>query len=116
MKLKIKQICIPLCTVAMVFICGTLSANILTIGNGSTFTINGGTLDVNCNDILIKDGGTLELQTGILRDKKNLNIDGSGVYTYTSGTVFQCGENSFFLIFNKDGKPIIFAIPRKSSM
>lgn len=116
MKLIMKRICIPLCTVAMVFLCGTLSANILIVGNGSTFTLNGGTLDVNCNDILIKDGGTLELQTGILRDKKNLNIEGSGVYTNTSGSVFQCGDSSFFLIFNKDGKPTVISLPRKSSM
>ena len=66
-------------SVALLYIVGMAGANsadaqVLTINTGSTLDINGGTLDVNCFDILVKNGGVLILQAGKLLEKNILGV------------------------------------------
>ena len=92
---------------------GGADAQVLTIGNGSTLTVNGGVLDVNCLDILVKNGGTLDLVSGTLQDKEILTVEAGGVYTNTGGIVINCGEgNSFYVIRNRTGKPMVITLPK----
>ncbi|MBU0943096.1 MAG: hypothetical protein KJ804_12775 [Proteobacteria bacterium] len=84
----------------------------LIIGDTSTLTINGGVLDVNCLDILVADGGTLDLQSGTLLDKNVLTVEAGGVYDRSGGTIVSCGGNSFYVIPNPNGNPVIIALPK----
>lgn len=89
------------------------NAQILTIGSGSTLTINGSTLSLNCRDILISDGGSLQLQSGILAELGQMTVEPSGTYTYTSGNVINCGASSFYLLFTEEKKPIVILLPKR---
>lgn len=99
------------CTALLVGV-GNADAQVLTINDGSTLTINGGVLDVNCLDILVKSGGTFDLQSGTLMDRNVLTVETGGFYYNTSGTVISCGGKSFYLIPNPNGTPTIIALPK----
>ncbi|MDH3347958.1 MAG: hypothetical protein OEM02_07645 [Desulfobulbaceae bacterium] len=94
----------------------TVQAQVLTINDGTKFTINGGTLDVNCQDILIKSGGTLELLSGGILDKAEMFVEPGGNYNVVSGTVLSCEVSGsvFYFLYKPDGTPAaIFALPKK---
>jgi hypothetical protein len=85
----------------------------LIINNGSTVTIGKGSiLDVNCRDMLVRSGGTLRLDAAKLRDKKELTVEAGGIFTNTSGTIINCGEKSFYLVFPPEGNPAIVTFPK----
>lgn len=101
-----------LCGILFLFGLGNVQAQVLTIGDTSTLTVNGGVLDVNCLDILVKSGGTLDLQSGTLLDKKAVIVDAGGTYDNTFGTVLNCDGNSFYVIPSPNGKATIISLPR----
>ncbi|WP_028580988.1 hypothetical protein [Desulfogranum japonicum] len=88
------------------------SAGTLTIGSGSTFDINGGSLLMNCQNITIQNGGTLLLQDGSLIQRNFVTVESGGTYTKTGGTETQCSGNRFYFLFNKEGRPVIFCLPK----
>jgi len=90
----------------------SVHAQVLTINSGSTLTISGGMLDVNCLDILVGSGGSLLLQTGKVQDKSVLTVDPGGTYTKTGGTVITCGVHSSYVIPNPGGSPAIIVLPK----
>lgn len=88
------------------------NAQVLIINNGSTLTINDGILDVNCLEILVKTGGALYLETGTLKNKDVLTLEPGSDYHNTTGTVINCGGNSFYLIHNPNGRPAVITLPK----
>lgn len=87
-------------------------AQVLTINSGATLTINGGTLDVNCLDILVKDGGTFSLQSGSVVDRAGLTVEPGGTYTYVAGSIVRCQEYMYYVVTPPSGKPIIITLPK----
>lgn len=93
---------------------GSAAAQVLTIGNGSTLTVNGGILDVNCLDILVMSGGNLLLESGTIKDKEGLTVTPGGVFLNTGGSILDCGAgNAFFVIPNQAGGAAVILLPKK---
>ena len=93
----------------------TAHGQVLTINDGSSFTISGGSLYVNCLDILINSGGTLELQSGGIVDRGKMTVQPGGTYTYVSGTVQTCTVegSTFYIIYKPDGSPAaVISLPK----
>jgi hypothetical protein len=86
----------------------------LTIGSGSTVDINGGLLNMNCQAVAIRDGGSLLLQDGQFEKKGLVTVETGGTYSVTGGSVVECSKNSFFLLFNDQGLPILYVLPKSS--
>lgn len=62
----------------------------VTIQSGSTLTINSADLDMNCTDIIVADGGTLDLGSGVVDELGELYVDPEGTLIEGSGTINPC--------------------------
>ncbi len=62
----------------------------LTIGNGSTLTLNSSTLTLNCSALRVMDGGSLEMGTGAVEYCGNLLVSSGGQVTWDTGTLAYC--------------------------
>lgn len=82
-----------LCT-ALALSVNSARAEVLIINNGSTLIINGPTLDVNCLDVLVKNGGALKLQSGTLQEKDVLTVEPGGLFSKAGGTIVTCSGNA----------------------
>lgn len=104
-----------ICGLCFVLLSQTAEAQVLTIGSGSTFTINGGTLDVNCLGISVMAGGSLLLQNGTIYDSGGIIVAATGIYDKTGGTVSNCsggGGNVIIIPLPNTGLVIPVVIPQ----
>lgn len=62
----------------------------MTIQNGSALTINSATLDMNCTDIIVADGGIIDLGSGVVEDLGGLVVDPGGTLIEGSSTINPC--------------------------
>ena len=67
----------------------------LVIRNGATLTVNGATLDLNCLDLTIDEGATLNLGSGAIEECGILSIIDSGDLILGTGTIHYCLGNIF---------------------
>jgi hypothetical protein len=92
---------------------GSVDAQVLTINNGSSLTVNGRVLDVNCLDILVMNGGSLLLEGGTIQDREVLTVEPGGIFVNNAGTVLNCSAgNSFYVIPTLTGKAVIITLPK----
>lgn len=91
---------------------GRADAEVLIINNGSTLTVNGSVLDVNCLDLLVKGGGSLLLEGGTIMDKRALIVEPGGIFVNNSGTILSCGAGDpFYVIPTSTGKAVVITLP-----
>ena len=87
MKKNLLQILTLLSCIIPTFATSNANAEVLTINDGATLTVDGPTLDLNCLDILVKDGGTLILKSGMIQDLGAKTVETGGLFTKISGTI-----------------------------
>lgn len=81
----------------------------LTITNPATQGLNPAELSMNCFDITVEEGATLELNGAIINDLGSLIVNSSGTYTVTGNTTIKdCG--TFFVIPTTNGNTVIFSL------
>ena len=73
----------------------------LTIGNGASVTMNGGTIIMNCSDVSIADGGALYVESGTIEECQNLTVESGSTLTFSSGEIQMNG------LFTLDGTATI---------
>ncbi|MFX0200191.1 MAG: hypothetical protein ACFFCW_29075, partial [Candidatus Hodarchaeota archaeon] len=90
----------PVFLMALVIFVGTLSygsswtfAGSLIIHNGATLSLNNATLDLNCRDLTIEAGGTLDLGVGTVRQCGNLILNTGGILIWGTGTIYYCVDS-----------------------
>ena len=66
----------------------------LIIHDGTTLTLNDATLDLNCLDLTINDGGTLDLGTGTVEECGILEVNIDGDLIWGTGDIDYCQSNS----------------------
>lgn len=66
----------------------------LIIRDGATLTLNDATLDLNCLDLTIEDGGTLNLGSGTIAECGPLIVSSGGDLIWGTGTIAYCQSNS----------------------
>ena len=89
MKRK-NAMCIILLILAGLFCSTHLALADVTIQNGSTLTVNGANLDMNCSDIIVAEGATLDLGSGVVNDLGELAVDPAGTFIEGTGTLNPC--------------------------
>jgi hypothetical protein len=62
----------------------------LIILDGATLTLNDATLDLNCLDLIIEDGGTLDLGTGAVEECGILEVSSDGDLIWGIGEIDYC--------------------------
>ncbi len=62
----------------------------LIIHDGATLTLNDATLDLNCLDLIIEDGGTLDLGTGAVEECGILEVSSDGDLIWGTGDIDYC--------------------------
>ena len=66
------------------------SADGLIIHDGATLTLNDATLDLNCLDLTIEDGGTLDLGGGAVEECGILEVSSDGDLIWGTGDIDYC--------------------------
>jgi hypothetical protein len=72
----------------------------IVVNNKMHLSVNSGSLFLFCNDIAIRDGGTVTLQTGAIYNAGTFTIDDGGTLVDGSGMITLCGiwdNNSSFV-------------------
>ncbi len=84
--------CVALLLFFAVLSFGTLPAlaGSIIIHNGATLTPNGSTIDLNCQDLTVEDGGTFNLNSGAVSECGNLIVESGGFLIQGSGTISYC--------------------------
>ncbi len=62
----------------------------LIIHDGAALTLNDATLDLNCLDLIIEDGGTLDLGGGAVEECGVLEVSSDGELIWGQGTIDYC--------------------------
>lgn len=68
----------------------SIYADGITIGNGSSLTLNDASMNLGCLDITIEDGGTLDMGSGTITRLKYLYINSGGIFIPGTGAIFYC--------------------------
>jgi soluble P-type ATPase len=74
----------------------------VTVQSGSTLTINSATLDMNCTDIIVAEGATLDLVNGVIDELGDLAVDPGGAVITASGTINPCAGASQVAVSGSD--------------
>jgi len=69
----------------------SIYADGITIGNGSSLTLNDASMNLGCLDIIIEDGGTLDMGSGNIARLNYLYINSGGIFIPGTGSIFYCG-------------------------
>jgi uncharacterized repeat protein (TIGR02543 family) len=75
----------------------------LIIHDGATLTLNDVTLDLNCLDLIIEDGGTLDLGGGAVEECGVLEVSSGGDLIWGTGAIEYC-QNNYTLTVNITGQ------------
>src|SRR6056297_2332595 len=76
-----------------------VSASSIIIGAGKTINLNGQTIIMNCSDLIVKDGGTLNLGQGLIDHCRHFTLEERAIFDDASGELTLCGtwkNNSAF--------------------
>jgi hypothetical protein len=83
----------------------------LIIHDGATLTLNDATMYLNCLDLTIEDGGTLDLGSGIVEECGVLEVSNGGDLIWGTGEIYYCQS------FNGGGRScFIFTLVYGSQM
>jgi hypothetical protein len=72
------------------FTCICAQANGLVITNGGVLEIKSGTLDIKCQPLTLKNGGTLILGDGAINHVGRLTVESGGSIEKTGGVLRYC--------------------------
>jgi len=78
-----------------------VSASGIVIGSGGAIKLNGQTVVMNCSDLTVKDGGSLDLGQGLVENCRHFTLEQGAAFIDGSGEMTLCGtweNNSDFQI------------------
>ncbi len=88
---KLRFIMVLVVLVGTLFYCSNWAfADGLIIHDGTTLTLNDATLDLNCLDLTIEDGGTLDLGGGAVEECGILEVSSNGDLIWGTGDIDYC--------------------------
>ena len=88
---KLRFIMVLVILVGALFYCSNWAfADGLIIHDGATLTLNDATLGLNCLDLTIEDGGTLDLGGGVVEECGVLEVSSSGDLIWGTGDIDYC--------------------------
>ena len=89
--IKLRFVMVLVILFGVLFYCSNWAfADGLIIHDGATFTLNDATLDLNCLDLAIEDGGTLDLSTGAVEECGILEVSSNGDLIWGTGDIDYC--------------------------
>lgn len=62
----------------------------ISIGDGVNINLDNGVINLNCVDINVKSGGTLNMESGRIEQCRELMIDNGGIFISGIGTITYC--------------------------
>ena len=80
-------------TVFLLFIfqAGSVFAGGIIIGNNSSIKMNAQTIKMNCQDMTIKSGGQLDLDSGLIDHARHFTLDKGSTLLDDTGEIILCG-------------------------
>ena len=89
----------------------TASANGIVIRTGGTLKLNGQTIRMNCNDLTVKGGATLNLGQGLIENCRHFTLEKDAVFHDGSGEMTLCGTWKNNSSFQKSATSTIDFVP-----
>jgi len=81
------------------------------IGSGGAIRLNGQTIEMNCNDLTVKDAGSLNLGQGLLASCRHFSLEAGAEFIDGSGEITLCGTWENNSSFQKGTSSIFSFVP-----
>jgi hypothetical protein len=85
------SICIMIITIALALGISKVYAQDINIGSGIVLSLGGSTLDLNCSNLTIENGGRLRAGNGRIEEAEHLTIDTGGTLDGENGRIVDLG-------------------------
>lgn len=97
---------------ATVFLNGLFVADVdaqgVTVGNGVIVSLGDSTVRLNCNDLTIQNGGTVNAQSAILESSRHLTINSGGTLNGENAAIRLCGTWTMYGTFVRGASTVTF--------
>ncbi len=83
----------------------------LIIGSGSSVVANNASLDINCNNVTVENGGVLDLNSSLMFDTGTLDVQAGGSLVEVDSQIKYCSDKkTLYVIPALGGKTVIICL------
>lgn len=82
----------------VLFVSNAVFASGIIIRDGAVLEINHVNIDLNCNDLVVEDGGRVKITNAVINKCRNLEVAPDGIFSHAGGEVLYCRKMEVIIL------------------